>query len=263
MQFTRATVAAMSLPEGKIDFVYWDDDLPCFGLRLRGDTRRWIVQYRFGGQSRRESLGDPRKVSLEDARKAAKARFGKLANGIDPGAEKAKAKAEAAEAKLTLAYISDRYLEARSPSMRPATLSAAKRDLKMHMAPLASRPIAAIKRADVAARLGEIARDNGRSAAARARSNLAAMYGWAMREGLAEANPVILTNNPNEGAKPRERVLSDDELRIIWRVRLRADRPSAHAQRMPTRGDMRPTLGRDQSRHRRADHSRNQDQESQ
>ena len=42
------------------------------------------------------------------------------------------------------------------------------------------------------------------------------MYRWAMGEGLCEVNPVIATNNPAEGAKPRERVLSDDELRVVW-----------------------------------------------
>ena len=51
-----------------------------------------------------------------------------------------------------------------------------------------------------------------------ARVSLSAMYSWAMGEGLCEVNPVIATNNPAEGAKPRERVLSDDELRVVWRA---------------------------------------------
>jgi hypothetical protein len=159
MQFTKSALTAMTLPEGKADHVVWDDDLPGFGLRLRGDTRRWVVQYRIGGQSRR-----------------------------------------------------------RKPVVRPSTHAAIMRDLKLHWAPLAKRSIAAIKRADIAARLGEITRDNGRSAAARARASLSAMYGWAMREGLCEANPVVSTNNPGEGAKPRDRVLADDKLRAIWRA---------------------------------------------
>src|SRR6516164_8371612 len=107
MQFTKTTVANLSLPEGRTDFVFWDPDLPCFGLRLRGDTRRWVVQYRFAGQSRRESLGDPRKVSLEDARKAARARFAQVELGTDPKAEQAKAKARIEEARQTLGHVSD------------------------------------------------------------------------------------------------------------------------------------------------------------
>jgi integrase len=218
VQFTKATVANLSLPEGKTDFVFWDPDLPCFGLRLRGDTRRWVVQYRFAGQSRRESLGDPRKVSLEDARKVARARFAQVELGIDPTAERAKAKAAAEDARLTLAYVSGRYLEAQKPKVRPATYAALNRDLKVHWAPLAGRPIKDIERRNVAAQLGEITRGSGRTAAARARINLSAMFSWAMGEALCDANPVIATNNPRKGIGPRTRVLSDDELRIIWRA---------------------------------------------
>ena len=103
MQFTKTTLAALALPEGKADHVVWDDDLPGFGLRLRGDTRRWVVQYRIAGQSRRESIGDPRRVSLEEARRIARQRFGIVAQGLDPAADKTRAKAEAEAARLTLA----------------------------------------------------------------------------------------------------------------------------------------------------------------
>jgi integrase len=218
MRFTKTTVASLSLPEGRTDFVFWDPDLPCFGLRLRGDTRRWIVQYRYAGQSRRESLGDPRKVSLEDARRAARARFAQVELGIDPIAERTKARVAAENARLTLTYVSDRYLEAQKPKVRPATYAALTRDLKVHWAPLASKPIKDIERRNIAARLGEITRDSGRTAAARARINLSATFSWAMGEALCDANPVVATNNPRKGIGPRKRVLDDDELRIIWRA---------------------------------------------
>ena len=39
---------------------------------------------------------------------------------------------------------------------------------------------------------------------------------WATKEGLIDANPVTITNRWDE--TPRERVLSDDELQIIWRA---------------------------------------------
>jgi integrase len=45
---------------------------------------------------------------------------------------------------------------------------------------------------------------------------LSALYGWAMREGLVEYNPVIATNSPDESAKARERVLADQELATVW-----------------------------------------------
>jgi integrase len=216
MQFTKTTVARLSLPEGKTDHIWWDPELPGFGLRLHRGTRRFIIQYRFAGQSRRESLGDPRKVLLDDARKIARQRFAAVELGVDPLADKMRAKAEAAAARLTLAIVSARYLEVRKPVARATTYSAVARDLTVHWAPLHKRPVESIKRADIAARLGEIARDSGRIAAARARASLSALYGWAVKEGLCEANPVITTNNPAKDTKPRERVLADNELRALW-----------------------------------------------
>jgi integrase len=42
------------------------------------------------------------------------------------------------------------------------------------------------------------------------------MFNWAIREGYDITNPVIGTNRPAT-SKGRERVLTDDELRVIWR----------------------------------------------
>jgi integrase len=218
MKFTIKTAERLTMPTGKTDHIEWDAETPGFGLRLRGDTKKWCVQYRVGTQQRRESLGDVRKVSLEDARKAARQRFAQVELGIDPAADKAKARAEAAAIGLTLAVVSERYLEAKKDRVRPSTLRAARWHFEGLWAPLRKRPIDAIKRACVASRLGEIAKAHGRVSAARARGNLSAMYTWAMKEGLCEANPVVATNDPAAGIRPRERVLSEQELRAIWRA---------------------------------------------
>ena len=101
-------------------------------------------------------------------------------------------------------------------ALRPATYAQAKYHLDLLWKPLANRPMDDIGRADVAARLQEIVRAHGRVAAARARGNLSALFTWAAKEGLSEANPVALTNDPAEGIKARERVLSDDEIAVIW-----------------------------------------------
>ena len=122
----------------------------------------------------------------------------------------------AAAAALTLAAAAERYLGARRDRMRPNTYKAAERYFGVYWKPLHERPLVAIKRADVAARLQELTQAHGRTAAARARDYLSAMFSWAMREGLCEANPVIATNDPAAGILPRDRVLSDDEIRIVW-----------------------------------------------
>jgi integrase len=218
MKLTEATIAALELPPGKAEHFAWDDALPGFGIRLRGATRRWYVQYRVGQQQRRESLGDCRKIKLEDARKIARQRFAQVELGADPAADRARIQAEAAAVKLTVGAVADRYLKAKRDTLRPSTYAAAGRYFELHWKPLRTKPIGAVKRADVAAALQEITATNGKVAAARARSNLSALFGWAMREGLCEANPVIATNIPDAGVKPRERVLDDRELKEIWRA---------------------------------------------
>ena len=214
MKLTRDAVAALTLPAGKTDHIEWDDDLPGFGVRLRGGALRWVVQYRVGSQQRRESLGDIRKVRLEDARKIARQRFAQVELGVDPAAEREQAAANA----ITLKLVIDRYLDAKRDRLRPNTYKAAERYLDSHWRPLHSRSLTDIKRTDIAARLQELVKAHGRTSAARARDNLSALFSWAMKEGFAESNPVLATNDPTEGILPRDRVFNDDEIRAVWKA---------------------------------------------
>jgi integrase len=213
MKLTAQSIRTITAPDGKADHIEWDDAMPGFGLRLRGEKRTYIIQYRTGQQQRRESLGDVRKVTLEAARNIARTKFAQVVLGLDPGAEKAKVRNTAAP--LTLGKVTTRYLDAKRDILRPSTFGGANRDLNVRFAPLSERPIGAITRAEIAARLQDLIVENGRAAAARARSTLSSLYSWAMREGLCEANPVAMTNNPGQG-EPRDRVLSNVELAAVW-----------------------------------------------
>jgi integrase len=216
MKLTTETVTALKLPAGKRDHIYWDDDLPGFGVRIRGDSKRWTVQYRVGAQQRRESLGDVRKVKLDDARKIARQRFAQAELGTDPAAERAKARSAAAAIKLTMANVVARYLDAKRDALRSSTYVRAERYFTVLFAPLKDQPIDSVTRAAVAVALQDISKAHGRSAAHGARANLSALFNWAIREGLCDANPVSHTNDPSAGVKPRERVLTDSELVTVW-----------------------------------------------
>jgi integrase len=202
------------------DEVAWDATLPGFGLRRRRPDAplRGLVKYWFAGKQQKESLGAVAKVGLAGLRAAARQRFAQLELGVNPAAERARVKAAAAANQLTLADVAGRYLSAMEGIRRPATLRAARWHLGTLWAPLAGRPIADITRADVAARLGDIARTSGRVSAARARGTLSALFAWSIGEGLCESNPVVGTNNPAEGVKPRERILEGWELAAVWRA---------------------------------------------
>ena len=217
IRFTDSFVRKLILPVGKTDHIVWDPDLPGFGARLRPGKVSFVVQYRFGTHQRRKGLGDVRKITLEDARSAARKRFAQIELGIDPDAAERDRKADQASDERTFEKVVVLYLEARKPKMRPNTYVAADRYLSRHCAPLHKKPIDRVTREDVASLIRNLIRDHGMTSAARARGALATFFAWCMGEGIAKANPIIGTNNPIEGKKPRSRVLNDDEIRAVWK----------------------------------------------
>jgi integrase len=216
IRFTDAFVRKLALPAGKTDHIQWDPDLPGFGVRLRPGKSSFVVQYRIGTATRRKSLGDVRKITVEDARSVARKRFAQIELGIDPDAEEARRDAEQASHARTFEKVVVLYLEAQKPKMARNTYVAADRYLSRHCGPLQKKPLTKVTFEDVAGLIRELIQKHGETSAARARSSLAAFFAWSMRQAMAKTNPVIGTENPIEGKEPRDRVLNDDEIRTIW-----------------------------------------------
>ena len=72
IKFDAKTVARLKLPDNKKEEIYWDEELPGFGLRLRaiGDrvVRTWLVQYRAHGRTRRMKVGTFEKLPFTGAK---------------------------------------------------------------------------------------------------------------------------------------------------------------------------------------------------
>jgi len=213
MKLTDANVRKIALPAGKSESIFWDDDLPGFGLRMRaGGKQTWVAQYRIGAKQRRLTLGTPAKLGSDGARKAAKAALAKVALGADPAVEKIESRAKAA---VTLRVATADYMAAAKGGLSPRYFEEVERHLTRHWKPLGELQLDRITRADVAARLREIASKSGPFAANRARAALSAFYSWALGEGIAASNPVVGTNKATDEVS-RDRVLTDDELAAIW-----------------------------------------------
>jgi hypothetical protein len=193
VRLTKASVAKLSLPDGKSDLLVFDDDLAGFGLRLRsGGKRTWVAQYRLGTKQRRLSLGSAAAIDADEARKRAKAALSKVALGIDPQIEKNGARVQAS---VTLGSTADAYLSRWAETrLKPNNFAAECRYLRVHWSPLREVAVQSVTRAMVAARLGQIASTKGPYSANRARAALSAFYSWAIGEGLADTNPVVGTN---------------------------------------------------------------------
>ena len=215
MKLTKATVDRLKLPPGKTEMIVFDEALPGFGLRVRsGGKRTWIAQYRLGSKQRRVTIGTVETLDADKARHKAKTALSKAHLGSDPQVEKAEARAQAA---VTLGRVVEDYLARYAATrLKPRTLAEVERYLRSHWASLSKLPIRRVERADVAARLGSIAEENGRFASNRARAALGSLYAWAIAEGLTDANPVVGTRKAVDEIR-RDRVLTDEELRLIWR----------------------------------------------
>jgi integrase len=215
MRLTKATIDRLKLPQGKSEVIVFDEGLPGFGLRIRsGGKRTWVIQYRVGKRQRRATLGTTSTVNADDARKQAKIALSKVNLGRDPQFEKDEARAPKTR-EMTLGDVVDRYLPYAERKLKASTYSGIVRHLRKHWQPLHAHEIQNLERRQVAAELSRIAASSGPYGANRSRAALSALFAWAIGEGLADANPVVGTNKATDEIA-RDRVLSDDELRLVW-----------------------------------------------
>ena len=213
MKLDAKTVADLTLADGKTDQIFFDDDLPGFGFRVRvGGRRSFIAQYRVNGRTRRVTIGA--RLNAEEARKAARRILAAVEMGGDPQGDKARARLRAAR---TFKAIAADYLAAKKLELRPASYRGAELYLQRGTYFAALHPVAIsdITLEDVATCVSAIARNHGSSTAKLARSYLSRMYSWCLGEGLCTANPVIGSNKPQTPAS-RERTLTDAEVAAIW-----------------------------------------------
>jgi integrase len=212
MKLTQRAIAALALPEGKAEAVFFDDARPGFGVRLQGQSRRYIVQYKLGSKHRRMTLGSTTLLRLDDARDSAAKILARVRLGEDPAGEKQEARARATD---VCEAVVRRYLTHQKARLRSKTYTATEHALLTHWKPLHALLLSKIERRTIASHLDEIAARSGPAAAGHARAVLAAFFSWAMRQGVADTNPVIGTNRYGN-AKGRNRVLSATELVRVW-----------------------------------------------
>src|SRR5262249_16474824 len=152
-------------------------------------------------------------LSLDAARRRAGDILAARRMGHDPAADIAARRTDASD---VCGKAFDRYLRHQRAELRPVTY---KQTQPILLDPCNSFPdpgLTNVRQRAIAEQLSEIADERGPTAADHARSVLTAFYSWAMKEGLADANPAI--NTIRRGSKARERVLSEAELIEVWRA---------------------------------------------
>jgi integrase len=207
--FTAKGLAALKPAAVRID--YWDQSLPGFGLRVTPDGQKtWTVMYRFGGRKRRYTLGAYPALSLADARKLAREAQRSVGLGIDPAAAKKAERLADSFAKLAEQYL-ERYAKPRKKSWREdARIIASK--LNPSFGNMRAQDVT---RADVRMLLEKIA-EHAPIEANRTLATCRKLYNWAISQDLVETNPCFQIPAPGQ-ERQRDRVLSDDEVRTVWK----------------------------------------------
>jgi integrase len=212
-RLTPQQVAALSLPPGKTDALYFDDAVPGLALRLRaGGNRSWIFQYRTGSKQRRLKIAAATALTPHEARKRAALLHAEVKLGRDPAGDKSKARVRASE---TFGAVLPLFLARQGERLRPRAFVEVERHLKIHAKRLHHLPLEDIARRNVAGVLAAVAARLSGASANRVRASLSSFFSWCLREGLLlETNPAAWTERREEVA--RTRLISDGELREIW-----------------------------------------------
>jgi integrase len=212
MKLTKATVGTLTLPAGKREYTFFDDEVRGFGVRLReGGSRTFVFQYKIGTKHRRMVLGSASPSGIKDARARADRLRGRVKDAQDPFTDKVEARASAAK---TFKALATEYLEQQRERLRARTYPDLERHLLKHAKTLHELQLAKITRRDVAPVLAAVTKNSGAVTANRVRTSLMGFFAWAMEQGHADTNPVIGTARNKE--QSRERLLTPSELRVIW-----------------------------------------------
>ena len=199
------------------DTVYWDRDLPGFGVRVYPSGRKvYVVQSRARGAPKRVSLGRHGEITPDQARKEAAVVIDRIKRGVDP-------MNPPPAPEITVADLTERYMSGHvALNCNAHTAGIYRGSLENHILPaLGAMPIGAVDGGHVSA-LHYGMRDTPR-AANRALMILKNMFSLAVAWGLAPegSNPCRAVRKYKE--RKRERFLTVEEYRRLGRALTEAE----------------------------------------
>ena len=216
MKLTHKTVAAARCPSGRRDVLFFDSETRGFGLRVTaGGGKSFVAQYSTPTGKRRMPLGSFGAVTVEQARRAAKAVLGDVARGFDPAAERAKEKRKAPP--YLVRALVEEWARAREGDRRLSYLREAVLCIRRNLSDWLDLPAAEITLGDAVRALDRVRLGKGVVAANRTLAYARAAFGWAARRQAIPGNPLKGIERPGRETS-RERVLTIEEMGAIWRA---------------------------------------------
>ncbi len=172
----------------------WDTKTLGFGIRINGATKSWFVMY--GKKRQLKVLGRYPELPLNEARRKALVLL-----GTQPSPSTAPSFPDALEA----------FLETHTPTISVRAAYEMKRLLRKHFH--FTQPLDKITHRDIATAVDAI---DAKSEASHALKDLRTFFNWCV--------PRYIPHSPANGIKPpiryipRSRILTDDELRAVWKA---------------------------------------------
>jgi len=233
---TDQVVAKATCPAGKKRLRISDTKIRGFSVLVSTTgTRRFVFRYGKAG-AREETLGyfgekdvtGTLDFTTAKARAMAESRRGKVRDKLDPVAERRAADAVKEAERAAAAYTVDRliddwaslYLVERAKSYG----SRVPKQMRKGLANWLKTPAGELKRQHAVQVLDWTKRHGGPIAANRLHAVARACWNWAMKRGALTENPWLAIPRPSREIA-RERVLSDDELAILWCAADELDEP--------------------------------------
>lgn len=220
--------------------IIWDGATTGLGFKvLPSGATKWIMQLRWPGRKAqtRKNIGAYPAMSLEAARKRARELYAQAKDGVDlfaveDEAKKAAEREQLAKQRNTFASVTEDYLKGRTNRRAEAD---AREIRRMLVEPWGNRPISSITPRDVR-ELFNCLKKRSPYGARNAWGHASGIFKWAVHEELIEVSPLASLDRRLEfqGAKikPRQRVLSEDEVFALWRGAERLGYPAGPIYRL-------------------------------
>ena len=207
----KPSAARREIPDGDVRGLY---------LQIFPSGRAsWAFRYRFGGRTRKFTIGPSPEISLKDARDLARKAHGTIASGQDPAELKQERKATSripVDRDLT-EKVAAQFLQRHVKGLAPKTMREVTRMLAKDIIPVwRGRRLSQITKADIHELLDGIVDRGAPVQANRTHAWLKIMCNFAVQRGLIEVSPMAGIKAPGGQETPRDRILTDGELRALW-----------------------------------------------
>ncbi len=188
MKLTKRSIDSLPLLETG-QTLYWDDDLPGYGLRVTKGAKAFVVQRRVAGKTVRVTLGKYGQLTPDQARKLAVKNLAELVQGVNVNAEKEAEKVQC----VTLEEAYRAYLASRD--LTASTCNDYEKAMRLAFADWRNKPIKAINRAMIERRFDE-ASQRGEATANRDFRFLRALLNFSMEKYSTPDGEPLIPSNP-------------------------------------------------------------------